>query len=164
MTNLSYLNMYFPIRNSISEAYIAGRDGCLSLSYSNLDFSFEESGKDDSKFLYDPDNVVPLLILMLWLKNLIANELLVLLRSFLLSLVRSTLTLKSICCLLDFPLLMINSIIWNIQGINKAPEFHRLKLFPIHRLLLVCILELFLNVAEQDFAKVHLGMKRALFS
>lgn len=57
--------MYSPILNNISEAYIVGRDGCLSLSYSNVDFCSEESGEDDGKFLSDPNNVVPLLILIL---------------------------------------------------------------------------------------------------
>ena len=57
---------------------------------------------------------------------------------------------------------MINSIIWNIQGISKASTVRRLrKLIRMHRLSLVCILESFLGADRLDLTRVRLGMERA---
>lgn len=63
------------------------------------------------------------------------------------------------------PTPMINSLIWNIRGIGKAPAVRRLrKLVRVHQLPLICVLEPFISVDHLEALRVQLGMDRALFS
>lgn len=60
---------------------------------------------------------------------------------------------------------MINSLIWNIRGISKAPAVHMLqKLIRLHRLALICVLEPFLSADRLEATQFRLGMDHAISS
>lgn len=61
--------------------------------------------------------------------------------------------------------LMINSLIWNVRGISKAPTVRRLrKLIQLHRLSLICVPEPFLFADRLEATQFRLWMDHAISS
>ena len=60
---------------------------------------------------------------------------------------------------------MINSIMWNIRGIGKAPAVRCLKkLIHMHYLSLVCVLEHFLHLDKLESTRNRLGIESVISS